>query len=224
MTPFGLRKKLKSLVRSVLGMEEKPFPAPPPRPAGSGTTSSTAKRPPPRPPAPSVDDDRGHDHGHSHDHGHDHGHSHGHAEPPPQDRGQDHGHDHGHNHDHGGAPATAAPVGAAPSPSNGAGVKSAMWVQAGRLENLPAGQSRAVDVFGSRYALHRVGDDVFATANSCPHSGGPLGEGDLDGHEVTCPFHGWSFDVRTGRCTSGPQATVACVDVKLEEGRIMVRV
>jgi nitrite reductase (NADH) small subunit len=99
-----------------------------------------------------------------------------------------------------------------------------MWVQAGRIADMKDGTVRSADVFGTRVALARVGDEVFATKDACPHSGGPLSEGDLDQHDLTCPFHGWSFDVRTGACTSGPDAKVGTFPTRIQDGRVMVQV
>ena len=47
-------------------------------------------------------------------------------------------------------------------------------------------------------ALYRVGDQFHALDGICPHQGGPLGQGCLEGSMVTCPWHGWQFDVKTG--------------------------
>jgi nitrite reductase/ring-hydroxylating ferredoxin subunit len=48
-------------------------------------------------------------------------------------------------------------------------------------------------------AVFRVGDAFYAIDNRCPHQGGPLGAGSLDGAVVTCPWHRFTVDVRTGR-------------------------
>ncbi|HCP47149.1 MAG TPA: hypothetical protein DIU15_13990 [Deltaproteobacteria bacterium] len=84
--------------------------------------------------------------------------------------------------------------------------------------------AHTVEVFGTRYALYKVGDDFFATQDSCPHAGGPLGGGDLDGHKVSCPFHGYEFDVRTGQCSSGQPFEIACVPVRVKSERVLLRV
>ena len=84
--------------------------------------------------------------------------------------------------------------------------------------------AHSVEVFGTRYALYKVGDDFFATLDSCPHAGGPLGGGDLDGFTISCPFHGYEYDVRDGQCTSGQPFEVACVPVRVKADRVMLRV
>ncbi len=47
-------------------------------------------------------------------------------------------------------------------------------------------------------AIYNVNGEIFATSAHCPHEGGPLTGGMLDGHMVTCPWHQWTFDIRTG--------------------------
>ena len=54
---------------------------------------------------------------------------------------------------------------------------------------------------GTRVVLARVGPQVYALADACAHRGGPLGEGKLAGTRLTCPWHGWMYDVRTGQAT-----------------------
>ncbi len=51
---------------------------------------------------------------------------------------------------------------------------------------------------GKEVAIFCVGGRYFATDNLCPHEGGPLAEGNLEGDSVTCPWHGWQFDVVSG--------------------------
>ncbi len=62
-------------------------------------------------------------------------------------------------------------------------------------------------------AVFRVGDEVHAIENTCPHRGGPLAFGDLREATVFCPLHAWAFDVRTGRCGEFPEASVRTYQV-----------
>jgi len=73
---------------------------------------------------------------------------------------------------------------------------------------IPAGAGRVVVVLGRVLALFNLDGDYFAVDNSCPHRGGPLGEGCLQGTVVTCPWHGWQFDVRTGESPLNPRHRV----------------
>jgi nitrite reductase/ring-hydroxylating ferredoxin subunit len=58
----------------------------------------------------------------------------------------------------------------------------------------------------------------------CPHSGGPLGHGALEGHTLTCPFHAWEFDCRTGLSDTHGHVRLAVYPVKVEDGEILVDV
>lgn len=72
-------------------------------------------------------------------------------------------------------------------------------------------------------ALFRVEGRCYAVANACPHRGGPLAEGELEGHVVTCPWHGWTWDVRTGANVRNPNLKkVACFPVRVVDGEVMV--
>jgi nitrite reductase/ring-hydroxylating ferredoxin subunit len=81
-----------------------------------------------------------------------------------------------------------------------------------------------MEVFGTRMALARVGEDFFALQGKCPHGPGQLGDGDLDGHLVTCPVHGLSFDVRDGTCSSDPDMVSPTIPVKVKGERVFVMV
>ena len=69
--------------------------------------------------------------------------------------------------------------------------------------------------------LFRSVDGAFhAIDDACPHRGGPLGAGYVEGHEVYCPLHGWPFDVRTGACRTMPNRPVRTHPVRVEGGRV----
>ncbi len=90
--------------------------------------------------------------------------------------------------------------------------------------DLPEGGSRQCDVGGRKVALFRAGGVPFALDGVCPHRGGPLGEGKVDGGVVTCPFHGWRFEVRTGSCLNVPGKVQASFPVREEGGSVLVEV
>ena len=98
------------------------------------------------------------------------------------------------------------------------------FVKVAEESDLTEGFGKVVSVEGRSVALFRVKDDYFAIANVCLHRGGPLGEGNLSGSVVTCPWHGWKFDVRTGSFTVIPTLKVATYRVKEQDGSVMVEV
>lgn len=63
---------------------------------------------------------------------------------------------------------------------------------------LAPGESRVVEVEGHELAVFNVEGQFHVLSNICPHVGGPLGEGTLDGQQVICPWHGWRFNVTNG--------------------------
>jgi nitrite reductase (NADH) small subunit len=92
-----------------------------------------------------------------------------------------------------------------------------------RLADLAPGQLQLVAVNGSRVALARVGDHVYALGDTCPHRGGSLSVGRLTGSRLACPLHGWMFDVRTGDCVlPGRGARVPSYRVRIEAGDVWV--
>lgn len=96
------------------------------------------------------------------------------------------------------------------------------FVDAGAAGDLLEGAIRCVEIEGRRIALYHTGDGIFATDERCPHRGGPLAEGELMRNEIICPWHFWSFDIRTGKHPELPMRVVTH-QVKIEAGRILIR-
>lgn len=90
--------------------------------------------------------------------------------------------------------------------------------------SLAPGACTEVVVDGRPVALYNVEGRIYATSNICLHRGGPLGQGMLTGHEVMCPWHAWSWDVRTGENTANGTLRVDAYEVKVENGVVMVKV
>jgi len=97
-------------------------------------------------------------------------------------------------------------------------------VKAAGEDELTDGQSKLLNVDGKVLVLFRVKDDYFALSNSCLHRGGPLGEGELDGYQVRCPWHGWKYDIRNGSFTIIPTLKVKTFGVKLVNGSVFVEI
>lgn len=91
-----------------------------------------------------------------------------------------------------------------------------MGVKIASVSDVPEGGCIAIDApDGRTVALFNVGGQICALENTCPHAGGPLGEGSLEDTVVTCPWHGWSFDVKTGECQNNPDAGATCLKVSV---------
>ena len=98
------------------------------------------------------------------------------------------------------------------------------FVRVASTGDLKPGENKVVSVDGAEVALFNVDGEFFATNNICLHRGGPLGEGFLDGDTVTCPWHGWRYNVKTGANATIPTAKVATYQVKVEGENILVAV
>src|SRR5262249_12680862 len=90
------------------------------------------------------------------------------------------------------------------------------FVKLATLEELPEGCTKEVEVEGRIVALFHVGGVISAIDGICPHQGGPLAEGTIEGTTITCPWHGWRFDLRDGRSPLGPKITQTVYEVKIE--------
>lgn len=96
------------------------------------------------------------------------------------------------------------------------------WIRVARLDDCPPGGSREVVAEGRVIALFNVDGTIFALDGVCPHQGGPLGKGCLTGAVVTCPWHGWQFDVRTGRHQLSRTLVQPRWEARIEDGDVLV--
>jgi nitrite reductase/ring-hydroxylating ferredoxin subunit len=98
------------------------------------------------------------------------------------------------------------------------------FVRVAAVSELPRDTGKVVELAGQEIALFRVGDEVCAVDNMCPHREGPLGEGELDGEVVTCPFHGWEVNVRSGEVVYNPCVKARTFACKVEGEDVLVEV
>ena len=96
------------------------------------------------------------------------------------------------------------------------------FVRVAGTNDLKSGENKVVNVNGTDVGLFNVDGEFFAIHNTCLHRGGPLGEGFLEGDVVTCPWHGWQFNVRTGVNPVMPTAKVQSYQVKVEGNDVLV--
>ena len=98
------------------------------------------------------------------------------------------------------------------------------FVKLATLEELPPGSAKEVEHDGRIYALFNVKGRITAIDGLCPHQGGPLADGHLEGDCVSCPWHGWEFDVSTGKSSMGPAMKQPVFNVKVEGSEILVEI
>ena len=97
-------------------------------------------------------------------------------------------------------------------------------VRVGRAADVPAGSGRVFEAAGRTLAVFNVDGTFYAIDNECSHRGGPLGEGDLEGTVVLCPWHAWRWDVTTGNNANNPAVKVACYPVSVEGEAVFVEI
>ncbi len=97
------------------------------------------------------------------------------------------------------------------------------FLDIGAVADIPRQQARLVKVRGGCIAIFRNAEDrIFALDDTCPHKGGPLSNGIQHGESVTCPLHGWVFDLTTGQALGADSGSVRTYKVTVQDGRILL--
>lgn len=91
-----------------------------------------------------------------------------------------------------------------------------------RVEDMTPGSARIVRAGDRELALFRCEDGFYATQSECLHLKGPLGRGKLEGCVVTCPWHGWQYDVRSGENEFDRALALETFEVLVEDGEVKV--
>ena len=98
------------------------------------------------------------------------------------------------------------------------------FVTAAKLKDVKEGEGKTVSVKGQDIALFNVQGKLYAVENTCAHRGGPLGEGMVDGEVVTCPWHGWKYNVKTGKSPVNASVSVKSFKTKVVGDEIQIEV
>jgi nitrite reductase (NADH) small subunit len=101
-------------------------------------------------------------------------------------------------------------------------VATAEFTTAARVDEIPPGTVKTVHVGEHAIALANVDGNFYATQNACLHLEGPLGEGRLQGPVLTCPWHGWQYDLRTGANEFDHALRLRTFPVRVEDGEVKV--
>jgi NAD(P)H-dependent nitrite reductase small subunit len=97
------------------------------------------------------------------------------------------------------------------------------WVKVAKASDFSEGQGKTVIANEKEIALFMHKGKFCALDNTCPHRGGPLGEGHLENGEVVCPWHAWAFEVTTGKCRVLPgEVDAKTYPVKVEGEDVLV--
>jgi nitrite reductase (NADH) small subunit len=110
----------------------------------------------------------------------------------------------------------------------------------GPVDGLPPGTRRELPIGRNGVALFNVDGDFFALGNSCPHMGGPLCAGRVTGTTIAmgqyrpkwiregeilrCPWHGWEFELKTGKTITDPVRRVRSYPVIIEAGMVIIEI
>jgi nitrite reductase/ring-hydroxylating ferredoxin subunit len=99
------------------------------------------------------------------------------------------------------------------------------FVRVADVKDIPVSEALVIEEQGHSIAIFNVSGNLHAMNNICPHQGGPLGEGIMDGHNIICPLHGWQFDCRNGEAVGdGHGVSVQVYQVKTEGNDILVEI
>ena len=98
------------------------------------------------------------------------------------------------------------------------------WIEIGHLRAVPRRGARVVKTARGDIAVFRTADDsVFALDDRCPHLGGPLSQGIVHGHSVTCPLHNWVIGLADGAAQGADSGCTRSIPVRVEKGKILLR-
>ncbi len=97
-------------------------------------------------------------------------------------------------------------------------------IKVGFLSQLPPGSVLEAEIHGRPYAVCNSGGTLHALDGTCPHAGGPLGQGALHDHMLVCPWHAWEYDCRTGENDFDPTIRVETFPVHINGDDILLEV
>lgn len=97
------------------------------------------------------------------------------------------------------------------------------WLDVGAADEVPLRGARVVRTMAGDIAVFRAADGaLFALRDRCPHKGGPLSEGIVHGHAVTCPLHNWVISLQTGEAQGADEGCTPTLPLRVENGRIQL--
>ena len=85
-----------------------------------------------------------------------------------------------------------------------------------QVSEIPNSTGKTFDIHGKYIAMFNLENKFVSIDNVCKHKGGSLGDGELDGNTVTCPLHGWQYNVTNGECLTNPNVKLDSYDVKVD--------
>lgn len=100
------------------------------------------------------------------------------------------------------------------------------WITIADANDLPDGSRRCATVEGKPVLVINADNQLYAIANTCPHAGRPLEDGEVHGKVITCPFHGYAYNLKNGNNLDHPEfePPVPTYQVRIHEQKIQVNV
>ena len=95
-------------------------------------------------------------------------------------------------------------------------------IKIAEIQDIAPGRGKLVEIEGQQVALFNLGGTFYAIEATCPHRGGPLQDGDLEGDRVICPLHDYDFSLKTGESSAAPDLRVATFSVVVEGPHIFI--
>ncbi len=99
-----------------------------------------------------------------------------------------------------------------------------MWIAVAKTDEIAPGKCKIFTRRSREYAIFNVAGEYYCIDNLCPHAGGSLGEGIIEGDCVTCTWHYWQFDIKTGEMCGNHNVRVNRFAVRDHEGEIQVEI
>ena len=93
-----------------------------------------------------------------------------------------------------------------------------------QTSDIEQGTGKKFAVEDQTIAVFNKGEEFFAIEDTCKHKGGALGEGALNGDTITCPLHGWQYNITNGECLMNPQVKMKSFSVKVENDEISLEI
>jgi 3-phenylpropionate/trans-cinnamate dioxygenase ferredoxin subunit len=95
------------------------------------------------------------------------------------------------------------------------------YLEIAPASELSSGERLFVEIGGKPVVIFNIAGQFFSIADVCSHDEGPVGEGDLEGYNITCPRHGAQFDIRTGKVVQMPAVVdIPAYPVQVRDGKI----
>ena len=98
------------------------------------------------------------------------------------------------------------------------------FVKVATADEIQPGYGKTVEINGKEVAILNDNGTFYAIDNTCGHRGGPLGEGTCGSGTVTCPWHGFEYDLKTGKCNTDPSLALDIFEIKVKGNDILIKV